>query len=90
MASLGEKLGTDPRIGQPAHCELCWETFFSGAVALFIVVDDFTKGCHIRGLPVGSVCRTYVDWHGKHMCRIGRVSPVECTSIRITATLGYK
>jgi hypothetical protein len=26
---------------------LCQEAFFSGAVALSIVVDDFMKGCYI-------------------------------------------
>jgi hypothetical protein len=31
------------------------------------------KGCHIWGLPAGSVCRTYVD--GKYTCRVGRVCP---------------
>jgi hypothetical protein len=30
-------------------------------VALSIVVDDFMKGCHIRGLPIGSVRGAYVD-----------------------------
>ena len=28
LAGLGEKMGTDPRIGQPACCELCQEPFF--------------------------------------------------------------
>jgi hypothetical protein len=46
MASSWEKLGTDPRIGQPSYYGLCWEPFFSGAVALSIVVNDFTKGCY--------------------------------------------
>jgi hypothetical protein len=44
MAILREKLGMDPRIGQPACCGLCQELFFSGAVALSIIVDDFMKG----------------------------------------------
>jgi hypothetical protein len=43
MAALGEKLDTDPWISQPACCGLCREPFYSGAVALSIVVDDFTK-----------------------------------------------
>jgi hypothetical protein len=45
MAILGEKLGTDPRICQPACCGLGWEPFFSGAVVLSNVIDDFMKGC---------------------------------------------
>jgi hypothetical protein len=28
LAGLGEKLGADPRIGQPACCGLCREPFF--------------------------------------------------------------
>jgi hypothetical protein len=74
-AGSGEKLGMDPQIGQPARCGLCRKPFFSGAVPLSIVVEDFTKCCHVRGLPIGSVHRTYVDWRGKRTCRIGRVFP---------------
>jgi hypothetical protein len=29
--------------------------FFSRAVALLNSVDDFAKGCHVHGLPIGSV-----------------------------------
>jgi hypothetical protein len=46
ISVLGKKLGTDPRISQPACCGLCQEPFFSGAVALSIDVDDFVKGCY--------------------------------------------
>jgi hypothetical protein len=46
-----------------------------GAVDLFKSVDDCVKGCHVRGLPVGSVHRAYVDWRGKHTYRVGRVFP---------------
>jgi hypothetical protein len=63
MAGSGEKLGMDTRIGQPTRWGLCEETFFSGAVALSIAVEDFAKGCHVRGLPTGSVRRVYVDYH---------------------------
>jgi hypothetical protein len=48
------------------------------------------EGCHVRGPPAGSVRRVYVDWHVKRTCRVGRVSSVGCTSIRITTTLGYE
>jgi hypothetical protein len=44
LVDSGEKLGMDPRIGQLTCCGLCWKPFFSGAVALLNVVDDFTKG----------------------------------------------
>jgi hypothetical protein len=46
MASSGEKLGMDLRIGQPLCCGLCRESFFSRAMALCIAVDDFVKGCY--------------------------------------------
>jgi hypothetical protein len=46
---MEEKLGMDPRIGQPVCCELCQEPFFSGAVDLFKSVDDCIK-VTIRGL----------------------------------------
>jgi hypothetical protein len=75
MAALGEKLSRIPRIDQPTCCWLCQEPFFLGAVALFIAVDDFMKGCHVRELPVGNVRRAYVDWRGKRTCRIGWVFP---------------
>jgi hypothetical protein len=46
MAFYGEKLGTDPWIGQPVCCGLFLEPFFSGVVALSNAVDDFMKGCY--------------------------------------------
>jgi hypothetical protein len=75
MAALGEKLGTDSRIGQPVCCGLCREPIFSRAVTLSIAVDDFTKGCRVRWLPTGSVRGAYVDWHGKRTYRIDLVFP---------------
>jgi hypothetical protein len=68
-------LGTDPQISQPMCCGLCQELFFSGAVALSIVVDDFMKVCHVRGLPAKNVCGAYVDWREKRMYRVDRVFP---------------
>jgi hypothetical protein len=61
MAGSREKLGTDPLIGRPSCCGLCQEPFLSGAVALSIAVDDFMKGCHLRGPPIERVRTTYVD-----------------------------
>jgi hypothetical protein len=48
---------------------------FSGADDLSNLVDDYVKCCHVRGLPTGSVCMAYVDWRGKHTCRVDRVFP---------------
>jgi hypothetical protein len=47
LAVLGEKLGTDPRTGQPSCCGLGQEPFFSGAVDLFKSVDNYVKGCYV-------------------------------------------
>jgi hypothetical protein len=46
IAVSGEKLGTDPQIGQSTCCGLCREPFFLGAVALLSFVDDYVKGCY--------------------------------------------
>jgi hypothetical protein len=75
LVGLGEKLGTDPWIGQLACCGLCWEPCFSGAVGSIQIYWWLMKGCHIRGLPVGSVRRVYADWHGKRTCHVDRVFP---------------
>jgi hypothetical protein len=61
LVGSGEKLGTYTWIGQPACCGLCRKPFFSGAVSLLNSVGDCAKGCHVRGLPTGSVCGAYVD-----------------------------
>jgi hypothetical protein len=75
LAGLGEKLCTDPQIGQLVCCELCREPLFSGAVESVQICRCLTKGCHVWGPPAGSVRRVYVDWHGKRTCRVGRVFP---------------
>jgi hypothetical protein len=40
LVGSGEKLCTDPQIGQPVCCGLCQEPFFLGAVTLFNFVGD--------------------------------------------------
>jgi hypothetical protein len=81
MTGSEEKLGTDPWIGQPTQCGLCREPFFSGAVTLSITIDDFVKGCHVQGLPTGSVRWAYVDCVGSVHVVLVRFSPAGCTSI---------
>jgi hypothetical protein len=61
LASSGEKLGTNPRIGQPVCCGLCREPFFSGAVGSIQIYRRLAKGCLIWGPPIGSVRWAYVD-----------------------------
>jgi hypothetical protein len=46
MAGSREKLATDLWIDQPSCYKLCQKPFFSGAVTLSIIVDDFVKGCY--------------------------------------------
>jgi hypothetical protein len=74
MAIAGEKLGMDPWVGQSVCCGLGRDTFFLGAVALSNDVDDIAKGCHVQGLPTGSIRVAYVDWRGKHICHAYQVS----------------
>jgi hypothetical protein len=47
MIGSGEKLGTDPWIGQATCCRLYWEPFFLGAVVLLNSVDDYVKDCYM-------------------------------------------
>jgi hypothetical protein len=69
MATLGEKLDTDPRISQSACCGLCRKPFYSGAVALSIVVDDFTKM-----LPQTWTARRKRTWGVRGLVRVAYVS----------------
>jgi hypothetical protein len=88
MAVLGEKLRQVPQATQPG-----WEVE-SGALFLessksIQLYWVSVKGCHVRGPPVGSVRRAYMDWRGIRGVIIG-FSPAGCTSIRIAATLRYE
>jgi hypothetical protein len=62
MAVLGEKLGTNPRIGQPTCCGLCRELFFLRAVTLFNDVDDIVKGCCALTVWDMYGLRPYANW----------------------------
>jgi hypothetical protein len=86
----GEKLCMDPWIDQPSCCGLGQESFFSGAVALFITVDDFLKDCY-----------TWITWdtygRGSYVNRAWKACgmlvgffPVGCTLIQIIVTLRYE
>jgi hypothetical protein len=59
--SVGLSVGVGARfLGSSEPVQLCW-------VGL--------KGCRVWGPPTGSICRAYVDCHGKRMYRVGRVFP---------------
>jgi hypothetical protein len=90
MVGSGEKLDTDPRIGQPAYCGLCREPFCLGAVALLNSVDDFTKDCYMWTMWDTYSRGSYTDQEWKACGVLVGFSPVGCTSIRIIATLGYE
>jgi hypothetical protein len=65
-------------------------SIFSGAVHPSNSIGSASKVAMYGGLPARSVRVAYVDWRGKHMCRIYQVSPIGCTSIRFVTTLGYE
>jgi hypothetical protein len=90
LVVVGEKLGTDPRIGWPSCCGLCQEPFFSGAVDLFKSVDDCMKGCYMWTAWDTYGRGPYADRAWKACGVLIEFSPAGCTSIRITATLGYE
>jgi hypothetical protein len=90
MAGLGEKLGTDPWIGQPSCCGLCWEPFFSGVVALSFAIDDLRKGCYVLTTWDTYGLGLYVDRAWDACGVLVRFSPAGCTSIQITVTLEYE
>jgi hypothetical protein len=90
VVGSGEKLDTDPRIGQTACYGMCREPFFLGSSGptqlcwwlckMLLCVDHvrYVWSETIHGLSVGC------------MWRVGRVFLSRCISIRNTATLGYE
>jgi hypothetical protein len=90
LAGSGEKLGTDPRIGQPVCCGLCQEPFFSRAVTLSNGIDVSQKVATYGDRPQEAYAgRMWTGMGSVHVVLV-RFSLVGCTSIRITATLGYE
>jgi hypothetical protein len=90
LVGSGEKLGTDPRIGQPTCCGLYqspfsreqWpcSTLLATVRKVATYVDCPQEACAGRTWTgVGSVCVVLVGF-----------SPVWCTSIRIDTTLRYE
>jgi hypothetical protein len=47
LVGSGEKLGTDPWIGQPVCYGLCREPLFSGAVRSVQICQRLSKGCYM-------------------------------------------
>jgi hypothetical protein len=81
LVGLGEKLSTDPRVGQPVCCGLCREPLFSGAVALLNSVDGSCKVAMYTDRPQEAYAGH--TWTGIGSIRVMLVgfSPVRCTSI---------
>jgi hypothetical protein len=86
MAALGEKLGTDPQIDHPSCCRLCQEPFFSAAVTLSIVVNNFVKGCYALTTWDTYGLGPYAYWAWDACDVLVEFSPAGCISIRIAAT----
>jgi hypothetical protein len=63
LASSGEKLGMDPRIGQPTCCGLCQGPFFSRVVGSVQICRHTSDIRGKRTCRVGQVfpCRVYID-----------------------------
>jgi hypothetical protein len=51
------------------------DAFFLGVVGFVQLCGNNMKGCHVRGLHARSIHRAYVNWRGKHTCRVDRVFP---------------
>jgi hypothetical protein len=62
LATMGEKLGIDPRTSQPMYYRLGQEPFFSGAVDLFKSIDDYMKGCYVLTEWDMYGLDPYADW----------------------------
>jgi hypothetical protein len=90
LVGSGEKLGTDPRIGQSACCGLCQEPFFSGAVTLTNSVGGSWKVATYGGRSQEVYAgRTWTGVGGVRVMLVG-FSPAGCTSIRLVVTLEYE
>jgi hypothetical protein len=95
MAGSREKLGTDPRIGQPSCCALCREPFFLGAVTLSIAVDDDAKGWYMWTTWDTYGLGPYADWAwnvcdvlvGVFLCRVYNDLNRRDSQIWVTACL---
>jgi hypothetical protein len=67
LAIVGERMSTDPWIGQPMCCGLCREPFFSGVVDLFKSVDDCAKGSICGPREICMVLDHMWTERGKHV-----------------------
>jgi hypothetical protein len=74
MTVLGEKLGGGP-VDHSARLGVVSGALFSGAVGSVQRCWWLAKGCHVRGLPVGSIHRAYMDCRGKRTCHVGWIFP---------------
>jgi hypothetical protein len=90
LVGSGEKLGTDPQIGQAACCGLCQEPFFSGVVALLNFIDEYMKSRYMWTMWDMYGPGPYADWAWEACGVLVGFSPTGCTSIRIVMTFRYE
>jgi hypothetical protein len=81
LVGSGEKLVTDPWIGQPACCGLCQEPFFSGAVESIQIYRRLTKGCYMWTMGDTYGLGPYADGAWVVCSVLIGFSPARCTSI---------
>jgi hypothetical protein len=74
MTVLGEKLRWVLRTTQPGRGVESGALFLGSSEFVQLCWVD-VKGCHVQGLPTGSVHVAYVDWRGKRTCHVDRVFP---------------
>jgi hypothetical protein len=75
MAVRGEKLGGTRGLVSRQTGDVVGDSFFSGAVESVQLCEVSVKSCNLRGLPVGSIHRAYIDWRGKCTCCVDQVFP---------------
>jgi hypothetical protein len=60
---------------QMACYGLCQEPFLSRVMGSIQIYWRLMNGCHVWGLPAGSISQAYVDWRGKRTCHVDRGIP---------------
>jgi hypothetical protein len=90
LVGSGERLGTNPCVGQLVWSGLYREPSFSGVVESIQICWRLVKCCYIWTTWDTYDLGPYTDWAWKPCGVLVVFSPIWCTSIRIATTLGYE